>query len=77
VERALILDTLSHCLGNRTRAAEILGISIRALRNKLQDYRALGMHVPPASHGLRVADSSRTAYGQARSVLSNLPATGE
>ena len=48
VERDLILETLSHCLGNRTRAAEILGISIRTLRNKLQDYRAAGIAVPPA-----------------------------
>ncbi|WP_203075149.1 sigma-54-dependent transcriptional regulator [Falsiroseomonas ponticola] len=48
VERDLILETLSHCLGNRTRAAEILGISIRTLRNKLQDYRAAGLPVPPA-----------------------------
>src|SRR5581483_3626500 len=29
VERDLILDTLQHCLGNRTHAANILGISIR------------------------------------------------
>jgi two-component system response regulator FlrC len=29
VERELILDTLEHCLGNRTHAANILGISIR------------------------------------------------
>ncbi|MBV8939309.1 MAG: sigma-54-dependent Fis family transcriptional regulator, partial [Alphaproteobacteria bacterium] len=29
VERDLILDTLDHCLGNRTHAANILGISIR------------------------------------------------
>ena len=35
VERELILDTLDHCLGNRTHAAKILGISIRTLRNKL------------------------------------------
>ncbi len=48
VERELIIETLSHCLGNRTRAAEILGISIRTLRNKLQDYRAAGVAVPPA-----------------------------
>ncbi|WP_237217453.1 sigma-54 dependent transcriptional regulator, partial [Falsiroseomonas oryziterrae] len=48
VERELILETLSHCLGNRTRAAEILGISIRTLRNKLQEYRASGVAVPPA-----------------------------
>ncbi|WP_159995347.1 sigma-54 dependent transcriptional regulator [Roseomonas sp. 18066] len=45
VERDLILGTLAHCLGNRTRAAEVLGISIRALRNKLQDYRASGLAV--------------------------------
>jgi DNA-binding NtrC family response regulator len=52
VERDLILGTLTHCLGNRTRAAEVLGISIRALRNKLQDYRAQGLAVPAAAgHG--------------------------
>lgn len=38
VERELILGTLSHCLGNRTHAANILGISIRTLRNKLKEY---------------------------------------
>jgi DNA-binding NtrC family response regulator len=38
VERDLILNTLEHCLGNRTRAANILGISIRTLRNKLKLY---------------------------------------
>lgn len=39
VEKELILDTLDHCLGNRTHAANILGISIRTLRNKLKEYR--------------------------------------
>lgn len=47
VEQELILETLSHCLGNRTRAAEMLGISIRTLRNKLHEYRAAGVSVPP------------------------------
>jgi DNA-binding NtrC family response regulator len=46
VERDLIIETLTHCLGNRTRAAEILGISIRTLRNKLHEYRAQGAPVP-------------------------------
>ena len=40
VERDLILETLKHCLGNRTHAANILGISIRTLRNKLNEYSA-------------------------------------
>ena len=47
VERDLILETLGHTLGNRTHAAVILGISIRALRNKLRDYSRAGLAVPP------------------------------
>jgi two-component system response regulator FlrC len=45
VERELILDTLDHCLGNRTHAAKILGISIRTLRNKLSEYTSAGITV--------------------------------
>ncbi|MEK9751723.1 MAG: sigma-54 dependent transcriptional regulator [Rhodospirillaceae bacterium] len=46
VERELIIDTLQHCLGNRTHAANILGISIRTLRNKLKIYGDQGFSVP-------------------------------
>jgi DNA-binding NtrC family response regulator len=49
VERDLILDTLDHCLGNRTHAANILGISIRTLRNKLHEYADAGLSIP--NHG--------------------------
>jgi two-component system response regulator FlrC len=49
VERDLILDTLGHCLGNRTHAANILGISIRTLRNKLREYSQSGLQIP--QHG--------------------------
>ena len=52
VERELILETLHHTLGNRTHAATILGISIRALRNKLRDYSAQGIPVPPPTAGV-------------------------
>lgn len=38
VERRVILQTLRHCHGNRTRASEILGISLRTIRNKLREY---------------------------------------
>jgi two-component system response regulator FlrC len=55
VERDLIINTLQHCLGNRTHAATILGISIRTLRNKLQQYRQEGLAVPPPNELERVA----------------------
>ena len=47
VERELILETLKRCHGNRTHAANILGISIRTLRNKLHDYADAGVAIPP------------------------------
>ena len=47
VERDLIINTLNQCLGNRTHAANILGISIRTLRNKLKLYSQDGFAVPP------------------------------
>ncbi|MBK5921225.1 sigma-54-dependent Fis family transcriptional regulator [Rhodothalassium salexigens] len=51
VEQELIIDTLKHCLGNRTHAANILGISIRTLRNKLNQYEAAGLSVPQPGWG--------------------------
>ncbi|WP_297003571.1 sigma-54-dependent transcriptional regulator [Thalassospira sp. UBA848] len=51
VERDLIIDTLKHCFGNRTHAANILGISIRTLRNKLRQYSDEGLAVPAPGDG--------------------------
>jgi DNA-binding NtrC family response regulator len=39
VERDLIFRTLDKTEGNRTLAAKFLGISVRTLRNKLQEYK--------------------------------------
>ena len=58
VERDLILDTLDHCLGNRTHAARILGISIRTLRNKLNEYTGAGLSVAEPGQARMLA-----AYG--------------
>jgi two-component system response regulator FlrC len=55
MEQQLILDTLEHCLGNRTHAANILGISIRTLRNKLKEYTEAGVSVPAPQSGANAA----------------------
>jgi DNA-binding NtrC family response regulator len=55
VERDLIIDTLQHTLGNRTHAANILGISIRTLRNKLKQYSQEGVAVPAPREGERLS----------------------
>ena len=59
VERDLILDTLDHVLGNRTHAANILGISIRTLRNKLNQYTDEGV----LGGGPRRTAGGRLAHG--------------
>lgn len=42
MERGLIFKTLEACGDNRTRAAQMLDISVRTLRNKLKEYREEG-----------------------------------
>ncbi len=44
IERNVILEALKHHSGNRTHTAKALGISIRTLRNKLAEYRVMGIH---------------------------------
>ena len=45
MEQELILNTLKEVGGNRTRAAELLGVTVRTLRNKLNEYREAGIDV--------------------------------
>ena len=49
IERELVLQTLARCDGNRTRAARVLALSVRTLRNKIRQYSAEGIEVPAHS----------------------------
>jgi two-component system response regulator FlrC len=42
----MIFDALTKANGNRTKASKILGISVRTMRNKLQEYEAEDDTVP-------------------------------
>ena len=46
LEKDAILNALNQTEGNKTQAATMLGISIRTLRNKLQEYRSTGTSIP-------------------------------
>ena len=41
MERKTIFATLEHCSGNKRRAAEVLGVSLKTLYNRLNEYAAL------------------------------------
>ncbi|OGP65058.1 MAG: hypothetical protein A3K22_02440 [Deltaproteobacteria bacterium RBG_16_42_7] len=46
MEMKLILDALKTFRGNRTKAATMLGITVRTLRNKINEYRDMGFDIP-------------------------------
>lgn len=52
VEKDMILNALCQCKGNRSKAAIVLGISIRTLRNKLNEFEREGTRIPRPIAGL-------------------------
>jgi transcriptional regulator with PAS, ATPase and Fis domain len=56
-ERLLIESTLRHCSGNRQRAADLLGCSLKTLYNKLQSYRGTSAE----REALLSADAARSS----------------
>ena len=55
VETQFILATLKHHNGNRTHAARTLGISLRTLRNKINEFTAEGYEVTAPLSGRSLA----------------------
>ena len=63
VEREHILKTLNCCSGNRTHAANLLGISIRGLRMKLHEYQRAGFDIMAPKKNLDAEEASRPLFG--------------
>ncbi len=51
LERFWLLSTLSAVDGNRTRCADQLGLALRTVRNKLNEYRVQGFEIPMSARG--------------------------
>ena len=64
-ERRLILKTLESTQNNKTRAAEILGISLKTMHNKLKEYGAASAPAARAAVTSPKNDSGITAYAKA------------
>jgi hypothetical protein len=77
VERDLILETLKHRLGNRTHAANILGISIRTLRNKLNEYAIAGVRIPPPGGAMHIVHQGQPAHAPDSNRRARIPQRGE
>ena len=75
VERDLVLKTLAYTRGNRTLSAQLLGVSVRTLRNKITEYSAQGVYVPPHESRAQQFDAtpSRRVYDEAEPM--NKPKT--
>jgi transcriptional regulator with PAS, ATPase and Fis domain len=54
VETHFILETLKNHSGNRTHAAKTLGISLRTLRNKINEFTAQGYEVMAPQNGRNI-----------------------
>jgi DNA-binding protein Fis len=77
VECGLICETLAWRGGNRTHAANVLGISIRALRNKIHLYKhmGIGLSEPSSGRGGATAACPQTDYCSNRNSPAYSPRT--
>jgi hypothetical protein len=77
-ERWMIFATLQKCGGNKTRAAALLGVSLKTLYNRLNAYRAQGLSMDYDPGEYAGADQRRSGdelSGRSRGVEGNLTET--
>jgi DNA-binding NtrC family response regulator len=63
VEHAMVVATLKRCGGNKTRTAAMLGVSLKTLYNRLNEYRAASVGLlsqPPPAVSARYSASAGT-----------------
>lgn len=73
VERWMIFATLQKCGGNKTRAAALLGVSLKTLYNRLNAYRAQGLAMDQGlSDGQDVAITTLQG-GDLREAMTEVP----
>lgn len=73
VERWMIFATLQKCGGNKTRAAALLGVSLKTLYNRLNAYRAQGLAMDQGLNDGQDVAITTLQGGDLREAMSEVP----
>ena len=73
VERWMIFATLQKCGGNKTRAAALLGVSLKTLYNRLNAYRAQGLAMDDGLHDGQDVAITALQGGDLREAMTEVP----
>jgi hypothetical protein len=68
IEQDLVLETLANTRGNRTESARLLGVSVRTLRNKINEYTARGIDIPRRGTRVRIVSTDGIETAPANSI---------
>lgn len=73
VERWMIFATLQKCGGNKTRAAALLGVSLKTLYNRLNAYRAQGLAMDYGLHNGQDVGITTLQGADLREAMTEVP----
>ncbi|MFC4309649.1 helix-turn-helix domain-containing protein [Steroidobacter flavus] len=73
VERWMIFATLQKCGGNKTRAAALLGVSLKTLYNRLNAYRAQGLAMDQGLNDGQDVAITTLQGGDLREAMTEVP----